>query len=74
MSVDPTDRERREANRARWDERVPIHMASEYDHTVHARWPFLERGEDGLWRMPEGMPRPPLMYALRARAEAAPTG
>lgn len=46
----------------------------EYDHTVYARWPFLERGEDGLWRMPEGMPRPPLMYALRARAEAAPTG
>jgi SAM-dependent methyltransferase len=36
--------------------------------TVYARWLFLERGEDGLWRMPEGMPRPPLMYALQARA------
>lgn len=51
-----------------------IESLREYDHTVYARWPFLERGEDGLWRMPEGMPRPPLMYALRARTEAAPGG
>ena len=45
-----------------------IESLREYDHTVYARWPFLERGQDGLWRMPEGMPRPPLMYALQARA------
>jgi SAM-dependent methyltransferase len=48
-----------------------IEALREYDHTVNPRWPFLERGEDGLWHMPPGMPRPPLMYALRARAPAA---
>ncbi len=51
-----------------------IESLREYDHTVNPRWPFLVRGDDGLWSMPEGMPRPPLMYALRARATAARAG
>lgn len=45
-----------------------IESLREYDHTMYARWPFMVRGEDRLWRMPAGMPRPPLMYALRATA------
>lgn len=49
-------------------EGLRIEWLREYDHTLHARWPFLVPGEDRLWRVPDGMPRPPLMYALRARA------
>lgn len=49
-------------------EGLRIDRLREYDHTMFARWPFLVRGDDGLWRMPEGTARPPLMYALHATA------
>ncbi|HRW36796.1 MAG: methyltransferase domain-containing protein [Acidimicrobiales bacterium] len=38
----------------------------EHDHTLFARWPDLVRREDGTFRLPEGSPRLPLMFALVA--------
>ncbi len=43
-----------------------IEFVREYDCTLSPRWPFLERGEDGVLRMPEGRPALPLMYSILA--------
>jgi SAM-dependent methyltransferase len=42
----------------------------EFDHTLFARWPFLERHDDGTYWLPEGMPSLPLMYSLKLRKPA----
>jgi hypothetical protein len=39
----------------------------EHDHTLFARWRFLERPERDVYRLPEGVPSLPLMYSLLAR-------
>ena len=41
----------------------------EYDHTLFARWPDLVAGS-GTFRLPEGEPRLPLMFALVAEKPA----
>lgn len=38
----------------------------EHDHTLFARWPDLVLQRDGTYRLPEGEPRLPLMFALVA--------
>jgi SAM-dependent methyltransferase len=45
------------------DAGLTIELLREHDFTAFQRWPFLVDG-----RMPEGRPRLPLMYSLRARA------
>jgi SAM-dependent methyltransferase len=45
-----------------------IEFLHEHDHTLFARWPFLERGGDGTYRLPAGTPSLPLMYSLLAMA------
>ncbi len=42
-----------------------LEFLHEHDHTLFARWPFLE-GERGSFRMPAGRPSLPLLYSLRA--------
>ncbi len=43
----------------------------EHDHTLFPQFPFLvEDVEQRCWRLPEGSPRIPLMYALVARRPA----
>lgn len=50
------------------DAGLDLELLHEHDHTVYRRWPFLvPRDEDRTWRMPDGTPRLPLMYSLRAR-------
>jgi SAM-dependent methyltransferase len=44
-----------------------IELLVERDSIAWQRWPFLERHDDGGYRMPAGMPRLPLSYSLRAR-------
>jgi SAM-dependent methyltransferase len=34
---------------------------------TNAPWPWTERGDDGYYRLPDGWPRFPLTYSLRAR-------
>jgi SAM-dependent methyltransferase len=41
-----------------------VEFLHEHDHTLFAVWPFLERGADGAYRLPEGTPSLPLMYSL----------
>jgi SAM-dependent methyltransferase len=48
------------------DAGLVLELLHEHDFTVTPRWPLLEE-RDGLLRMPEGGPRLPLMYSLRAR-------
>jgi hypothetical protein len=42
-----------------------IEFLHEYDFT-DAPFPGLERGEDGMWRIPAGRFQIPLMFSLRA--------
>jgi 2-polyprenyl-3-methyl-5-hydroxy-6-metoxy-1,4-benzoquinol methylase len=36
-------------------------------HYTNAPWPWTVRGDDGFFRLPDGWPRYPLTYSLRAR-------
>ena len=44
-----------------------VELLNEYDYTMFPRWPFLEKSGFDTYRLPEGKPRLPLMYSLRAR-------
>lgn len=46
---------------------LEVELLHEHDYTLFPRWPFLEE-RAGVYRHPEGRPRLPLMYSLRARA------
>jgi SAM-dependent methyltransferase len=46
-----------------------LELVSEHDYTLFERWPWLEPGPGGIYRQPEGRPRLPLMYSLRARKD-----
>jgi SAM-dependent methyltransferase len=46
---------------------LSVELLREYDYTSFPRWPFLEKSGVGTYRIPEGSPRLPLMYSLRAR-------
>ena len=56
------------------DAGLRLELLHEHDHTLFERWPFLERRDDGTYWLPEGMPRLPLMYSLRAAKEPLPPG
>ncbi len=43
---------------------------TEHDVSCWARWPGMVRRADGWWTWPEGAPRLPLMFSLRATARA----
>jgi SAM-dependent methyltransferase len=45
-----------------------LEFFAEHDHTLFPRWPHLVAEPGGIYRQPEGSPRLPLMYSLRARA------
>jgi 2-polyprenyl-3-methyl-5-hydroxy-6-metoxy-1,4-benzoquinol methylase len=46
-----------------------LEFLHEHDHTLFARWPFLERAAGGPYRLPESMPSLPLMYSLLASVQ-----
>ena len=46
---------------------LSVELLSEHDYTLFPRWPFLVKSGFDTYRLPEGMPRLPLMYSLRAR-------
>jgi SAM-dependent methyltransferase len=46
---------------------LTVELLHEYDYTMFPRWPFLEKTGFDTYRQPEGMPKIPLMYSLRAR-------
>ena len=48
------------------DAGLVLELFHEQSYT-NAPWPWTERSDDGYYRLPEGSPRFPLMYSLRAR-------
>jgi hypothetical protein len=46
-----------------------IEFLHEHDHTLFPAFGFLERHDDGTYRMPAGSPSLPMMYSLRAIRE-----
>ena len=46
---------------------LTIELLHEHDHTLFARWPWLERSGLDDFRFPKDRPRLPLMYSVRAR-------
>ena len=49
------------------DAGLVLELLHEWDHTLWARWPWLEPHADGTYRMPAERPNLPLMYSIRAR-------
>jgi SAM-dependent methyltransferase len=45
---------------------LTLELLHEQSYT-NARWPWTVRGADGFYRLPEGWPKYPLTYSLRAR-------
>jgi SAM-dependent methyltransferase len=43
-----------------------IEFLHEHDFTLYQQWSILERHSHDAWRMPQGQPRIPLMFSLRA--------
>jgi SAM-dependent methyltransferase len=50
------------------DAGLTLELLHEHDYTLFPRWPFLEKSGFDTYRLPEGRPRLPLMYSLRARS------
>ena len=46
---------------------LEIEFLHEHDHTLFARWPWLQHHDDGTYHFPAGTPRIPLVYSVRAR-------
>ncbi|MGD0311920.1 MAG: class I SAM-dependent methyltransferase [Acidimicrobiales bacterium] len=45
---------------------LTVELVREHSYT-NAPWPWLVRGDDRMFRLPDGWPRYPLAYSLRAR-------
>lgn len=52
------------------DAGLRIEFLHEHDYTLWQRWPFQEKHGFDEFRLPEGMPKLPLMYSLRASKPA----
>ncbi|MDP8901455.1 MAG: class I SAM-dependent methyltransferase [Actinomycetota bacterium] len=48
------------------DAGLVLQFLHEHDHTLFPRWPILEKTDLDTYRLPEGIPRVPLMYSLKA--------
>jgi SAM-dependent methyltransferase len=46
---------------------LQVELLHEHDRVAWQRFPFLVEEVPGIWRWPDGMPRIPLMFSLRAR-------
>lgn len=46
-----------------------LEFLHEFDYSVYQGYKFLVQGEDGLWRVPEGMPKIPLLFSIRAHKD-----
>jgi SAM-dependent methyltransferase len=51
---------------------LTVEHVHEHDVSLFARWPWLERYDDGTYHFPEGRPRIPLVYTVRARRAERP--
>lgn len=49
------------------DAGLTIEYLHEFPFAARAKFPFMEKGEDGWWRLPEGYPQIPFLFSLMAR-------
>ncbi len=49
------------------DAGLTIEFLHEFPYSIHRSFPFLEKGEDGLWRAPGQDGVVPLLFSIRAR-------
>jgi len=48
------------------DAGLHLDFLHEFPYACFADLPFMEKGEDGYWRLPKGMPEIPLIYSVKA--------
>jgi hypothetical protein len=46
---------------------LSVELLHEHDYTLFPRWPVLEKSGFDTYRLPENIPKVPLMYSMRAR-------
>jgi SAM-dependent methyltransferase len=46
---------------------LTVELVGEHEMGVEQKWPFMVRGRDRFWRMPEDRPSIPQLWSLRAR-------
>ena len=49
-----------------------IESFREFPRTCYRQFPWLEKRDDGMWHIPDGLPALPLSFALRAGKESRP--
>jgi len=52
------------------DAGLRIEFIHEFPYSIERWFPFMERGDDGYWHMPENFPSIPLLYSIRAHKPA----
>jgi SAM-dependent methyltransferase len=48
------------------DTGLRLEFLHEHDRTIYQQLPFMEKGNDGWWRLPSDRPSLPLLFSLRA--------
>jgi SAM-dependent methyltransferase len=46
---------------------LTIEFLHEFPYAARAKFPFMEKGEDGWWRLPAQYPQIPFLFSLQAR-------
>jgi hypothetical protein len=49
------------------DAGLTIEFLHEFPYAARAKFPFMEKGEDGWWRLPEEYVQIPFLFSLQAR-------
>jgi SAM-dependent methyltransferase len=52
---------------------LSIEFVHEFPYAARAKFPFMEQGPDGWWRLPARPDRVPFLFSLRARKAGAPS-
>jgi len=50
------------------DAGLRIEVLREHPYTTYRQLPFMQRSDDGYWRLPEHADSVPLLYSIRARS------
>jgi hypothetical protein len=71
------------ANQKLWDHRMgeiitslidadlTVEFLHEFPYAARAKFPFMEKGEDGWWRLPKEHVQIPFLFSLQARNNTA---
>jgi hypothetical protein len=51
---------------------LTLEFLHEFPYAARAKFPFMEQGSDGWWRLPVQYPQIPFLFSLQARKRRAP--